>query len=259
MQTHTSNGNEGKRPIPDHGLAVSDHVAAVPDHIEAVKTAGPATAGRGMPLTATENSKSASGHDAFEPSKTQGGTLDTEYTSPLRVSFTVQHTDFGMERLYGELAALKTDVERMRHVKRCLLDIVRGDFYRAPLALPELGDVDRESFKLHARLSTRDTGLESLYQELKPLLTVFKRNTYLRRRLYDASRPTAHSQPNHRCPCLRWPQVWPLPTSHRIRLPRCWCGRRRKPVPPTGTKRSANTTDPCFSTADLKKKDFPNA
>ena len=45
MQTHTSNGNEGKRPIPDHGLAVSDHVAAVPDHIEAVKTAGPATAG----------------------------------------------------------------------------------------------------------------------------------------------------------------------------------------------------------------------
>ena len=146
-----------------------------------------------MPLTATENSKSASGHDAFEPSKTQGGTLDTEYTSPLRVSFTVQHTDFGMERLYGELAALKTDVERMRHVKRCLLDIVRGDFYRAPLALPELGDVDRESFKLHVRLSTRDTGLESLYQELKPLATVFKRNTYLRRRLYDASRSTAHS------------------------------------------------------------------
>lgn len=91
-----------------------------------------------------------------------------------------------MERLYGELAALKTDLERMRHVKRCLLDIVRGDFQRAPLALPDLGDCDRESFKLHVRLSTRDTGLESLYQELKPLSTVFKRNTYLRRRLYDA-------------------------------------------------------------------------
>ena len=190
MKTHTGNGNEGKGPIPDHGLAGSDHVAAVPDHIEAGKTAGPATAGRGMPLTATDTSKSASGHDAFDPSKTHGETLDAEDTSPLRVSFTVQYTDFGMERLYGELAALKTDVERMRHVKRCLLDIVRGDFHRDPLALPELGDVDRESFKLHVRLSTRDTGLESLYQELKPLATVFKRNTYLRRRLYDAF--TAH-------------------------------------------------------------------
>lgn len=186
MQTHTIDGNEGKRPISDHGLASSDHVAAEPDHIEAGTTAGLATAGRGMPLTATENSKSASEHDAFEPSKTHGETLDAEDTTPLRVSFAVQYTDFGMERLYGELAALKTDVERMRHVRRCLLDIVRGDFQRAPLALPELGDVDRESFKLHVRLSTRDTGLESLYQELKPLSTVFKRNTYLRRRLFDA-------------------------------------------------------------------------
>ena len=186
MQTHTSNGNEGKWPISDQGLAGSDHGAAGPDHIDAGTTAGPATAGRGMPLTATDNSKGASGHDAFEPSNGDQERLDAQDTSPLRVSFTVQYTDFGMERLYGELAALKTDVERMRHVKRCLLDIVRGDFQRAPLALPDLGDCDRESFKLHVRLSTRVTGLESLYQELKPLLTVFKRNTYLRRRLYDA-------------------------------------------------------------------------
>ena len=186
MQTHTIDGNEGKGPTSDHGLAGSDHGAAVPDHVEELTTHGPATAGRGMPLTATDNSKSASGHDAFDPSKTHGETLDAEDTTPLRVSFTVQYTDFGMERLYGELAALKTDLERMRHVKRCLLDIVRGDFQRAPLALPDLGDCDRESFKLHVRLSTRDTGLDSLYQELKPLLTVFKRNTYLRRRLYDA-------------------------------------------------------------------------
>ena len=147
-------------------------------------------AGRGMPLAATDTSKGASGHDAFDGSEDSGERFDAPDTSPLRVSFTVQYTDFGMERLYGELAVLKTDVERMRHVKRCLLDIVRGDFHRAPLALPELGDVDRESFKLHVRLSTRDTGLESLYLELKPLATVFKRNTYLRRRLYDAF--TAH-------------------------------------------------------------------
>ena len=172
--------------MADHGLARSDHGAWVPDHVESVPTHGPAMAGRGMPLAATDTSKGASGHDAFEPSNGDQERLDEEDTSPLRVSFTVQYTDFGMERLYGELAALKTDVERMRHVKRCLLDIVRGDFHRAPLALPEVGDFDRESFKLHVRLSTRDTGLESLYQELKPLSTVFKRNTYLRRRLYDA-------------------------------------------------------------------------
>lgn len=172
--------------MADHGLARSDHGAWVPDHVESVPTHGPAMAGRGMPLAATDTSKGASGHDAFEPSNGDQERLDEEDTSPLRVSFTVQYTDFGMERLYGELAALKTDVERMRHVKRCLLDIVRGDFQRAPLALPDLGDCDRESFKLHVRLSTRDTGLESLYQELKPLSTVFKRNTYLRRRLYDA-------------------------------------------------------------------------
>ena len=186
MQTHKNNGNEGKGPLSDHGLDRSDHGAAVPDHIEAGTIAVPATAGRGMPLTATDNSKSASGNDAFERSNDGQERLDVQDTSPLRVSFTVQYTDFGMERLYGELAALKTDLERMRHVKRCLLDIVRGDFQRAPLALPELGDCDRESFKLHVRLSTRDTGLESLYQELKQLTTVFKRNTYLRRRLYDA-------------------------------------------------------------------------
>ena len=186
MQTHTIDGNEGTGPMADHGLARSDHGAWVPDHVESVPTHGPAMAGRGMPLAATDTSKGASGHDAFDGSEDSGERFDAPDTSPLRVSFTVQYTDFGMERLYGELAALKTDVERMRHVKRCLLDIVRGDFHRAPLALPEVGDFDRESFKLHVRLSTRDTGLDSLYQELKPLATVFKRNTYLRRRLYDA-------------------------------------------------------------------------
>ena len=165
MQTHTSDGNEGKAPKTDHELpAVSFEPA----------------------LTAIDTVKGGSGHAAFDGSNDSGESLDASDTSPLRVSFTVQYTDFGMERLYAELTALKTEVERMRHVKRCLLDIVRGDFHRAPLALLELGDFDRESFKLHVRLSTRDTGLEALYQELKPLSTVFKRNTYLRRRLYDA-------------------------------------------------------------------------
>ena len=225
MQTHTSNGNEGKWPISDHGLAGSDHGAAGPDHVETGTTHEPAMAGRGMPLAVTNSSKSASGHDAFDPSKTHGETLDADDTTPLRVSFTVQYTDFGMERLYGELAALKTDVERMRHVKRCLLDIVRGDFQRAPLALPDLGDCDRESFKLHVRLSTRDTGLESLYQELKPLLTVFKRNTYLRRRLYDAftahgAQPTIPSVPvSPLAPAPAPAYVPSLPATHLLPVP----------------------------------------
>lgn len=89
MQTHTIDGNEGKRPTSDHGMARSDHGAAVPDHVEAGTTHGPAMAGRGMPLVVTNSSKGASGHDAFESSKTHGETLDTEDTSPLRVSFTV--------------------------------------------------------------------------------------------------------------------------------------------------------------------------
>lgn len=107
-------------------------------------------------------------------------------TSPIRMAFTVQYTDMGLERLYEELASQQSDLERTRHVKRCLFDIVRGDFKRPSFNRLELGDNDRDSFKIQIRLSSRDVGLEALYGELRQLKTTFKRNNALRRKLYDA-------------------------------------------------------------------------
>ena len=176
-QPHTNDGNEHKVSTADHELPVYGHR---------------------LDLTVTDTSEGAAEHDAFDGSEDSGKRPVPPDTSPLRVSFTVQYVDFGMELLYAELAVLKTAVERMRHIKRCLLDIVRCDFTRAPWELPALGECDRKSFKLHVRISARDTGLEPLYLELKPLGTVFKRSNHLRRRLYDAftstgTRPTNNS------------------------------------------------------------------
>lgn len=127
-------------------------------------------------------------------------------TSPIRVTFTLQYTDLGLDRLYGELAALSSDLERTKHIKRCLHDIVRGDFKRPAAARHVFGDHDRESFKVQIRFSSRDVGLEAVFNELKPILTTFKRNNVLRQKLYDAftlpfapspcsTALTAHPQP----------------------------------------------------------------
>jgi hypothetical protein len=115
-----------------------------------------------------------------------GGSVDSEDTSPLRMAFTVQYTDMGLERLYEELACQKSDLDRTRHVKRCLIGIVRGDFKRPEASQQLLGETDRESYKIQIRLSSRDIGLEAIYGELKQLKTSFARNHAIRRKLYDA-------------------------------------------------------------------------
>ena len=117
---------------------------------------------------------------------TTGKIAEGDDTSPICMAFTVQYTELGLEHLYAELASHNSDVERTRHVKRCLFDIVRGDFKRPSVNRLELDDNDRDSFTIQIRLSSRDVGLEAFYGELKQLKTTFKRNNALRRKLYDA-------------------------------------------------------------------------
>jgi hypothetical protein len=105
---------------------------------------------------------------------------------PLRVGFVVQYTELGFEAFYAELAALQTEVERTRHIKRCLIDIVRGDFKRPSSRPFYLGEHNQESFKVEIRLSTRDVGLEAVYDELRALPSTFSRTYALRRKLFDA-------------------------------------------------------------------------
>jgi hypothetical protein len=114
------------------------------------------------------------------------GDIDAGDASPIRVTFTIQYTELGMDRLYGELAALRTAPERVRHIKRCLHDIVRGDFKRPDARRAEFGESDRESFYLAIRLSSRDVGLEPIFNELSPIRTAFKRNNVVRQKLFDA-------------------------------------------------------------------------
>ncbi len=109
-----------------------------------------------------------------------------------------------MDRLYGELAALRTAPERVRHIKRCLHDIVRGDFKRPDARRSEFGESDRESFYVAIRLSSRDVGLEPIFNELSPICTAFKRNNVVRQKLFDAfnltvlpARPSAERELTH--------------------------------------------------------------
>ncbi|GEM_PF-3491780 len=51
-------------------------------------------------------------------------------TCPLRIAFSIQYTDFGVETLYSELESLQSDLERSRHIKRVLMDIYQGSFNR---------------------------------------------------------------------------------------------------------------------------------
>ena len=115
---------------------------------------------------------------------------------PIRMVFTIQYTELGMEQLYSELSVLSDDLERTRHVKRILLDIARKSFKRPAAARPALGSSDQESFRIQIRLSLRDVGLEDIYGELKAQTSTFSRNCALRRILYDAfnfsaSRPSS--------------------------------------------------------------------
>ena len=107
-------------------------------------------------------------------------------TRPIQIVFTVRYAELGMERLYEELSAKAEDLDRARHVKRCLIDIVRGDFKRAPLRLPVLDVSDRRSFKVRIRISARDLVLDELFADLKQLKTSFQINNHIRRKLYSA-------------------------------------------------------------------------
>lgn len=106
--------------------------------------------------------------------------------SAFRVVFAIHYTDLGMDQLYSELAALDTELERTKHIKRCLLDIVRGDFKRHALKRSEFTEQNRKSIWVRLRFSSRDVGLELLYAELLPMNTMFKRKSALRHKLYDA-------------------------------------------------------------------------
>lgn len=137
-------------------------------------------------LTGNESLPARLRHDAL-PRADDAVEHDTGTdTRPIQIVFTVRYTELGMERLYDELSAKAQDLDRARHVKRCLIDIVRGDFKRAPISLPPLGISDRGSFKVRIRISVRDLVLDGLFADLKQLKTSFHINNHIRRKLYNA-------------------------------------------------------------------------
>ena len=98
-----------------------------------------------------------------------------------RVVSAIHYTDLGLEQLYAELAALPMEVERTKHIRRCLHDIVRGDFNRPAAIRNEFYENDRESIWVRLGFSSRDVAIERLYTELLPIPTMFKRKSVLRR------------------------------------------------------------------------------
>lgn len=146
-----------------------------------------------MPIDMGSSSKAAVNESDLSSSAPSGKAhidfVTAAWCRPLRVSFIVQYTELGFEALYLELAALQTDAERTRHIKRCLIDIVRGDFKRPDAMLFCLGEHNKESFKIEIRLSSRDVGLEKVYDELRALPTTFSRTYALRRKLFNAFQP----------------------------------------------------------------------
>jgi hypothetical protein len=125
-----------------------------------------------------------SGSEALSVIATRGA----DHTA-FRIVFAIHYTDLGLEQLYAELAALSTEVERTKHIRRCLHDILRGDFNRPAVIRNEFAENDRESIWVRLGFSSRDVGLERLYAELLPIPTMFKRKSVLRRKLYDAFNP----------------------------------------------------------------------
>lgn len=107
-------------------------------------------------------------------------------TTKLRVNFTVQYTDFGLEELYLELESLRSDPDRAHHLKRVLSDIGRG-LFKPPLRRASgVGDVDQPTFRIQISLSTRDVWLGPLFAELTLLKTSFRRNNVVKKRLFEA-------------------------------------------------------------------------
>ena len=115
-------------------------------------------------------------------------------TTKLRVNFTVQYTDFGLEELYLELESLSSDPDRAHHLKRVLSDIGRGLFKPPERRSSGVGDVDQPTFRIQISLSTRDLWLGPLFADLKLLKTSFSRNTVVKKRLFEAYNQAAPLQ-----------------------------------------------------------------
>jgi hypothetical protein len=112
----------------------------------------------------------------------------------LRVNFTVQYTDFGLEALYLELESLRSDPDRAHHLKRVLSDIGRGLFKPPERRFSGVGDVDQPTFRIQISLSTRDVWLGPLFAELTLLKTSFRRNNVVKKRLFEAYNQAALPQ-----------------------------------------------------------------
>ena len=134
------------------------------------------------------------------------GIIICQDTRQFRVVFTIVYSDLGFEQLYDELAAHKTEIERTKHIERCLHDIVRRDFKRPAPTRNEMGEHDQGSFRIQLRFSPRDVGLEAIYKELLPIPTMFKRKNVLRRKLYDAFN-THFSIPPEKVLCAGYEQA----------------------------------------------------
>lgn len=160
-----------------------------PSHFEPIRDYDDTNAAHPALIVATPGAFSDNASKEAKNKAISATTLRGNDHSGFRVVFAIHYTDLGLDQLYAELAVLETELERTKHIKRCLHDIVRNDFKRPAPTRSEFAEQDRKSIWVRLRFSSRDVGLELLYAELLPMSTMFKRKNVLRRKLYDAFNP----------------------------------------------------------------------
>ena len=117
-----------------------------------------------------------------EPDETSASSL----AGGIRLSFNISSTDIGFEKLYHGLTESNSAIDRSKQIKRILFDSYEGKPCSVSKCSKDLYPTHHHSFKIVFRVSSRDIGLEWLYQELAPMTTAFARNQHVRRLLYAA-------------------------------------------------------------------------
>ena len=116
-----------------------------------------------------------------------------EAAARIRVHLNIRASDIGFEVLHHQLALLKSGGERARFVKKQLIKLGLGQTLGAFPTGSTSSTV--KNIKVDFGLSSRNVGLEKLFEDLSKLSTALERNQYVKRCLYNGFANTKHSSP----------------------------------------------------------------
>jgi tRNA threonylcarbamoyladenosine modification (KEOPS) complex Pcc1 subunit len=115
-------------------------------------------------------------------------------TSRIRVHLNIRASDIGFEVLHHQLSLLKSDGERSRFVKKQLIKLGMGQTLATLPIATSLTSSDK-NIKVDFGLSSRNLGLESLFEDLSKLRSTLERNQHVKRCLYVGLANTKTSSP----------------------------------------------------------------